>query len=296
MKQRTIAKSVEIMGVGLHSGNPVRMRLNPAPADSGIVFVREDVNRQIKVAVENVTDTRLATVIANGDVSVSTIEHLLSAVIAMGIDNLEVVLDSDEVPIMDGSSASFCILFEEAGTADQNAVKRVLLVKKPIEIRDGGRFVRLSPGKINEIRFEIRFDHPAISRQEYRFVFSKENYIKEIARARTFGFLKEANYLRSIGKGLGGGLDNAVVLDEKRVLNAEGLRFADEFVRHKILDAIGDMAFLGAPFLGKYEAFAGSHHLNHLLTKSILSDSEAFEIVESESVKEAEKELERVFA
>jgi UDP-3-O-[3-hydroxymyristoyl] N-acetylglucosamine deacetylase len=272
------------------------MRLNPAPADFGIVFVREDVNRQIKVAVENVTDTRLATVIANGEVSVSTIEHLLSAVMAMGIDNLEVVLDSDEVPIMDGSSASFCILFEEAGAADQSAVKRVLLVKKPVEIRDGSRFVRLSPGRINEIRFEIRFDHPAISRQEYHFVFSKENYIKEIARARTFGFLKEANYLRSIGKGLGGGLDNAVVLDEKRVLNTEGLRFADEFVRHKILDAIGDMAFLGAPFLGKYEAFAGSHHLNHLLTKSILSDSEAFEIVESESVSEAEKELERVFA
>jgi UDP-3-O-[3-hydroxymyristoyl] N-acetylglucosamine deacetylase len=156
--------------------------------------------------------------------------------------------------------------------------------------------VRLLPNKINEILFEISFDHPAIMHQEYRFVFSKEHYIKEIARARTFGFLKEVNYLRSIGKGLGGSLDNAVVLDEKRVLNAEGLRFADEFVRHKILDAIGDMAFLGAPFIGRYEARAGSHHLNHLLTKALLADLESYVVVEAEGAKESAKELERAFA
>lgn len=296
MKQHTIAKPVEIVGVGLHSGNPVRMRLRPAPVDYGIVFVREDKGVSIPLSYENVIDTRLATVIGKGDAVVSTIEHFLSALMAMGVDNLEVGLDGDEVPIMDGSAASFCMLIEEAGLKDQEKPKRVIVIKKPVEIKDGDKFVRLLPAKTNEIQFEIKFDHPVIQHQEYRFVYSKENYLKEIARARTFGFLKEVNYLRSIGKARGGSLDNAVVLDEKRVLNAEGLRFANEFVRHKILDAIGDMAFLGAAFLGRYEAFAGSHHLNHLLAKALLSDPEAFEVVEIEGEKEAVREMERVFA
>ena len=289
MKQCTIATAVEIMGVGLHSGNPVRMRLRPAPEDYGIVFVREDIGVSIPLDSSRVIDTRLATVIGDKNAIISTIEHFLSSIMAMGIDNLEVGLDSDEVPIMDGSAASFCILFEEAGIKKQNKSKKVLVIKKPIEVRDGDKFVRLLPSKINEIQFEIKFDHPAIATQKYRFIFTKENYIKEIARARTFGFLKEVNYLRSIGKGLGGSLDNSVVLDERRVLNSEGLRFGDEFVRHKILDAIGDMAFLGAPFLGRYEAFAGSHHLNHLLTKALLADPECYEIVESENAKAMEK-------
>lgn len=296
MKQHTIAKPVEIVGVGLHSGNPVRMRLRPAPVDYGIVFVREDKGVSIPLNYDHVIDTRLATVIGKGDAVVSTIEHFLSAVMAMGVDNLEVGLDSDEVPIMDGSAASFCMLIEEAGLVNQEKPKKAIVVKKPIEIKDGDKFVRLLPAKTNEIQFEIKFDHPVIQHQEYHFVYSRENYLKEIARARTFGFLKEVNYLRSIGKAKGGSLDNAVVLDEKRVLNAEGLRFANEFVRHKILDAIGDMAFLGAAFLGRYEAFAGSHHLNHLLTKALLSDPEAFEVVEIEGEKESVREMEKVFA
>ncbi|GHS89071.1 UDP-3-O-acyl-N-acetylglucosamine deacetylase [Campylobacterota bacterium] len=296
MKQRTIAKSVEIVGVGLHSGNPVRMRLRPASEDYGIVFVRDDLGLSIPVTTDSVVDTRLATVIGAKGAIISTIEHFLSATIAMGIDNLEVGIDGDEAPIMDGSAASFCLLFEEAQIVEQTKPKRAIVIVKPIEIQDGNKFVKLMPAKTSEIQFEIKFDHPAIRNQEYFFHFTKENYIKEIARARTFGFLKEANYLRSIGKGLGGSLENAIVLDEKKVLNAEGLRFANEFVRHKILDAIGDMAFLGAPFLGRYESFAGSHHLNHLLVKTLLADKEAYKIIESESEKEFNVEMEKAFA
>ncbi|MDR1911973.1 MAG: UDP-3-O-acyl-N-acetylglucosamine deacetylase [Helicobacteraceae bacterium] len=296
MKQHTIASPVEIVGVGLHSGNPVRMRLRPAPEDFGVVFVRDDLGVSIPIKTENVVDTRLATVIGAKNATISTIEHFLSATLAMGIDNLEVGIDGDEAPIMDGSAASFCMLFEEAGIRTQEKPKKAIVVQKPIEARIGDKFARLTPYKSSEILFEIRFDHPAIQRQEFRFIFSKENYIKEIARARTFGFLKEVDYMRSIGKGLGGSLDNAIVLDEKRVLNAGGLRFSDEFVRHKILDAIGDMAFLGAPFLGRYEAYAGSHHLNHLLVKALLSDPEAYKIVEADGAKAEAKELEHAFA
>ena len=296
MKQRTVANAVEIVGIGLHNGEPVRMTLAPAEPDSGIVFYRRDRSLAIPLNPENVVDTRLATVIGKGETIVSTIEHLLSAVHAMGIDNLEISLDADEVPIMDGSSASYCMLIEEAGYREQEAPKRVLVIKKPVEVRDGKKFVRLLPGKRNEIDFEIHFDHPVIQRQSYNFVYTKERYLKEIARARTFGFIKEVNYLRSIGKARGGSLDNAVVLDDKRVLNAEGLRFRDEFVRHKILDAIGDMAFLGMPFLGRYESFAGSHHLNHLLTKKLLADADAYEIVEVATAKAEAREMERAFA
>ncbi|MDR2905947.1 MAG: UDP-3-O-acyl-N-acetylglucosamine deacetylase [Helicobacteraceae bacterium] len=296
MKQRTIKNPIELVGIGLHSGNPVRMSLKPAKEDYGIVFVREDLGVAIPITPENVVDTRLATVIGKEGAIISTIEHFLSAAIAMGIDNLEVGIDGDEAPVMDGSAASFCLLFEEAGIVEQNKAKKAIVITKPIEIRDGNKFVRLLPAKSSEIMFEIKFEHPAIREQKYLFQFTRENYVKEIARARTFGFLKEVNYLRSIGKGIGGSLENAVVLDEKRVLNPEGLRFADEFVRHKILDAIGDMAFLGAPFLGRYESFAGSHHLNHLLAKALLADKEAYKIVESESEKELDREMEKAFA
>lgn len=296
MRQKTIKKPVEVVGIGLHSGNPVTMELRPAPEDFGIVFVRDDLGVRIPLDFDHVIDTRLATVIGKGEAVISTIEHFLSAVMAMGIDNLEVGIDSDEIPIMDGSAASFCMLFDEAGIADQAKSKKVIVIKKPVEVRDGDKFVRLVPHSQNEIKFEIKFDHPVIQSQKYHFIYSKENYMKEISRARTFGFLKEVNYLRTIGKAKGGSLDNAVVLDDKRILNLEGLRFADEFVRHKILDAIGDMAFLGAAFLGKYESFAGSHHLNHLLTKALLADPEAYAIVEVETDKEVQKELERVFA
>lgn len=296
MKQKTVAKMVEVVGIGLHSGNPVTMQLRPAKENMGIVFMRDDLGVRIPLNFENVIDTRLATVIGKDDAVISTIEHFLSAVVAMGIDNIEIGIDGDEIPIMDGSAASFCMLIEEAGLVELDALKKIIVIKKPVEIRDGDKFVKLYPSNSNNITFEIKFEHPVIQNQKYSFLYSKDNYIKEIARARTFGFLKEVNYLRSIGKAKGGSLDNAIVLDDKKILNQDGLRFSDEFVRHKILDAIGDMAFLGAPFLGSYDSFAGSHHLNHLLTKALLADKDAYEVVEITTDLASEKELERVFA
>lgn len=294
MKQRTIKKEVQVVGIGLHSGSPVTMRLKPAEDDYGIVFVRSDMGVSIPLQPKYVVDTKMATVIGKGDVQISTIEHLLSAISAFGIDNLIVEVNADEIPIMDGSSASFCMLLQETGVVQQKRNKKILMLKKPVEIRDGDKFVRLIPSKKNELDFEIKFDHPVIKNQKYDFVFTKSNYLKEIARARTFGFLKEVQYLRSIGKARGGSLDNAVVLDEKRVLNTEGLRFKDEFVRHKILDAIGDMMLLGMPFFAKYESFAGSHHLNFQLTKAVLEDKDAYEVVEIGTV--AETVMEKAFA
>jgi UDP-3-O-[3-hydroxymyristoyl] N-acetylglucosamine deacetylase len=294
MKQRTIKKEVQVVGIGLHSGSPVTMRLKPAEDDYGIVFVRSDMGVSIPLQPKYVVDTKMATVLGKGDVQISTIEHLLSAISAFGLDNLIVEVNADEIPIMDGSSASFCMLFQETGVITQKKNKKILMLKKPIEIRDGEKFVRLVPSKKNELDFEIKFDHPVIKNQKYEFVFTKSNYLKEIARARTFGFLKEVQYLRSIGKARGGSLDNAVVLDEKRVLNTEGLRFKDEFVRHKILDAIGDMMLLGMPFFARYESFAGSHHLNFQLTKAVLEDKDAYEVVEIGTV--AESVMEKAFA
>lgn len=294
MKQRTIKKEVQVVGIGLHSGSPVTMKLRPADDDYGIVFVRSDRAVSIPLQPKYVVDTKMATVIGKGEVQISTIEHLLSAISAFGIDNLIVEVNADEIPIMDGSSASFCMLFQETGVVMQKKNKKILMLKKPVEIRDGDKFVRLIPSKKNELDFEIKFDHPVIKNQKYEFVFTKSNYLKEIARARTFGFLKEVQYLRSIGKARGGSLDNAVVLDEKRVLNTEGLRFQDEFVRHKILDAIGDMMLLGMPFFARYESFAGSHHLNFRLTKAVLEDQDAYEVVEIGTV--AETVMEKAFA
>ncbi len=294
MKQRTIKKEVKVVGIGLHSGQPVTMVLKPAEDDYGIVFVRKDVGVSIPLCPENIVDTKLATVVGKGSVQVSTIEHLLSALSAFGVDNIIIEINAEELPVMDGSSASFCMLLQETGTVSQKKNKKIMVLKKPVEIRDGNRFVRLVPSDENELHFEIKFDHPVIQSQRYEFVFTKSNYIKEISRARTFGFLKEVQYLHSIGKGKGGSLDNTVVLDEKRVLNTEGLRFEDEFVRHKILDAIGDMMVLGMPFFARYESFAGSHHLNFLLTQAVLADKEAYEVVEIGTV--AESVMEKAFA
>jgi len=295
MNQRTIAKPVSIVGTGLHTGVPVHLELLPAETDTGIVFYRTDAAVSIPLETANVVDTRFATVLGKNDIIISTIEHLLSAISAYGIDNLLVRLDNEEVPIMDGSSASYCMLLEEAGIREQETGKKVMVIEKPVEVRDGDKFVRLEPSDRNEVAFEIRFDHPMIRNQKYHFVHSRENYLKEISRARTFGFLQEVQYLRSIGKAKGGSLENAIVLDDKKILNPEGLRYEDEFVRHKILDAIGDMAFLGMAFMGKYEAMAGSHHLNHLLAKKVLEDETAYSIVEIKA-HSRDKELERAFA
>ncbi len=286
--QTTIGKSVELVGIGLHKGSPVRLRLEPLDAGSGIIFFRSDVNVTIKLKPENVVDTKMATVIGTEGYFISTIEHLLSAVYAYGIDNLRIIVDADEIPVMDGSSSSFCILLDEAGIVSQDRAKKVMRIKKEVSIKEGDKYVKLTPSSDLKYDFTIKFNHPVISKQQFEFNFSKESYKNEISRARTFGFLHEVQYLRSKGLALGGSLENAVVLDDKKVLNPEGLRFSDEFVRHKILDAIGDMSLIGLNFIGHYEALAGSHDLNHKLTLELLSSSENYEVVELSRAKEKE--------
>lgn len=294
MFQTTIAKPVELVGIGLHKGSPVRLRLEPLSSNSGIVFYRSDVNVAIALKPENVVDTQMATVIGKDGHFISTIEHMLSAVYAYGIDNLKVIVDADEIPVMDGSSASFCILLDEAGVVELDTPKQVMRIKKEIMVQEGDKYVKLTPSNDLRYDFTIKFKHPVIDKQEYVLEFTKENYKNEIARARTFGFLHEVQYLRSKGLALGGSLENAVVLDEKKVLNPEGLRFTDEFVRHKILDAIGDMCLIGMNFIGNYEAFAGSHDLNHKLTLALLKDPENYEVVELSGAED--KELARAYA
>jgi len=284
MKQRTIKKAVEVIGIGLHKGVPVKLKLEPLEANSGIVFYRSDKGVSIPLKPENVVDTKMATVIGKDEVVVSTIEHLMSAVYSFGIDNLRIIVDNDEVPILDGSAISFVMMLKEAGIKELNAPKKFIKITKEVEIKDNQKFAKLSPSKNISFDFEINFNHPLIGNQKYHFEFSTQNYIEEIARARTFGFLKEVQYLRSIGLALGGSLENAIVLDDKGILNDE-LRFPDEFVRHKILDAIGDMSLMGANFIGSYSAFASGHHLNHLLTLKVFEE-EAFEIVTISSKEE----------
>ena len=294
MYQTTIKKSVELVGIGLHKGSPVKLRLEPLESNSGIVFYRSDVDVSIPLIPENVVDTKMATVIGKDNFVISTIEHLLSAVYAYGIDNLRVIVDADEVPVMDGSSASFCMLLDEAGIQELDVAKKIMVIKKDVEIKEGEKYVKLSPSPDLNYDFTIKFPHPVIQQQDYVLKFTKESYKKEIARARTFGFLHEVQYLRSKGLALGGSLENAVVLDEKKILNPEGLRFSNEFVRHKILDAIGDMSLIGMNFIGNYEAFAGSHDLNHKLTLKLLEDAQNYEVVEL--VGEKTRELEKAYA
>jgi len=294
MYQTTIKKSVDLVGIGLHKGSAVKLRLEPMESNSGIVFYRSDVDVSIPLIPENVVDTKMATVIGKESYVISTIEHLLSAIYAYGIDNLRVIVDADEVPVMDGSSASFCMLLDEAGIEQLDVPKKVMIIKKDVQIQEGEKYVKLSPSPDLNYDFTIKFPHPVIQEQAFVLKFTKESYKNEIARARTFGFLHEVQYLRSKGLALGGSLENAVVLDEKKILNPEGLRFENEFVRHKILDAIGDMSLIGMNFIGNYEAMAGSHDLNHKLTMELLADKENYEVVEL--VGEKTKELEKAYA
>jgi len=293
-RQTTIGKKVELVGIGLHKGVPVHLRLEPMESNSGIVFFRSDAGVSIPLTPESVVDTKMATVIGKDGVTISTIEHMLSAIYAYGIDNLRVIVDADEVPVMDGSSMSFCMLLDEAGIVELDEPKKIMRIKKEVEVREGDKYVKLSPSNDLSYDFTIKFSHPVIDKQTYVLKFTKENYKKEIARARTFGFVHEVQYLRSKGLALGGSLENAVVLDDKKVLNPEGLRFTDEFVRHKILDAIGDMSLIGMNFIGNYEAFAGSHDLNHKLTMELLKDPANYEIVEL--VTAESKELAKAYA
>ena len=286
MRQRTLKKAVEVVGIGLHKGEPIKLRLEPLDENCGIVFYREDINLTIPLSPTSVVDTQMATVI--GDKSkgvISTIEHFLSAIYAYGIDNLKVIVNGNEMPIMDGSSISFCLLLDEAGVVEQDASKEIIYIKKAVEVKEGKKFVRLSPSSSASFDFDIDFNHPVIGRQSASLDFSTTNYIEEIARARTFGFAKDIQYLQSINLALGATLQNAIGLDDYKVLNPEGLRFDNEFARHKILDAMGDMMVLGHNILGKYESFAGSHNLNYKLTTKLLEDSKNYELVALQELK-----------
>ena len=297
MKQRTIKSDIEIVGIGLHKGVPVRMRLEPLPSNSGIIIYRSDAAVTIPLKKEYVVDTKMATVLGKDGVVVSTIEHLLSAIYAYGIDNLRVVLDNDEIPILDGSASGYCMLIEEAGIQEQEEGKKAIKIKKEVVVTtEDGKRVSLKPSNRIVYDFEIDFEHPAIGKQKFHFDYSIEEYKESIAKARTFGFLHEVQYLRSIGLALGGSMENAIVLDETKILNPEGLRYEDEFVRHKILDAIGDMALLEYTMIGEYEAVAGSHHLNHLLTKKLYEDKENYEIIDLEEASSEAEVFELAFA
>jgi len=296
MRQRTINKSIEVVGIGLHKGVPVKMTLEPLGSDMGIIFYRTDEAVTIPLKIENVVDTKMATVIGKDGVVISTIEHLLSAVYAYGIDNLRVTIDNDEVPVLDGSSSGYCMLIEEAGIKELDASKKVLKVKKHVEVTAEGKKVALKPSNNIVYDFSIDFEHPVIGQQSYHFDYSIEDYKENISRARTFGFLHDLQYLQSIGLAKGASLDNAIAIDGRKVINPEGLRYENEFVRHKILDAIGDMSLLGYTIIGEYDAHAGSHHMNHLLTKKLFESEENYEIIDLEVAENESKVFEMAYA
>ena len=273
---KTIKKPIQFIGIGLHKGKPVKIKLAPL-FEKKIVFFRQDMGISIELSPFNIVDTILATVIGKNNAVISTIEHLMSAVYAFGIDGLRIIVDGDEIPIMDGSSFPFVMLLKEANFEFFSEKKEILKIIKPIEVRDGDKFVKVEPSSKLIFDYTIEFDHPLIKKQSYSFEFSTVKYINEISRARTFGFLKDIQYLKNKGFIQGGNLDNAVVLTKNGILN-DHLRYKDEFVRHKILDAIGDLSQLNYIFLGKYTAFKGSHKLNNLLCKKIIAEK-AYEII-----------------
>ena len=278
-RQRTLKDETSCTGIGLHSGYPVNLTIKPAPADTGITFIRKDVPSQpsIKATFENVVDTRLSTTLGSNGLRVSTVEHLMAAFFGLGIDNARVELDGPEVPIMDGSAGPFIFLLRSAGIREQKSPKRFVVIKRPLEIREGGSSVRITPSKELKISFSIDFNHPLLRDQSFDLKFSGKDFVKEISRARTFGFLRDVQTLRENGLALGGSLDNAIVIDDFRILNEDGLRYKDEFVRHKILDFIGDLAMLGCPVIGHFVVTKSGHALNHLLLKKLTQSKKTWE-------------------
>jgi len=283
LKQRTLKDSIRATGIGLHSGVKVYMTLRPAPPNSGIIFRRIDLNTPVDIPAKatRVTETTLGTTIQRDQVKVATVEHLLSAMAGLGIDNAFVDVTAAEVPIMDGSAAPFVFLLQSAGIEEQRAPKKFIRIRKSVEVRDGDKWARLKPYNGFRVNFEIDFDHPVLRRhrQSASLDFSTTSFLKEISRARTFGFLTDLETLRARDLTLGGSLENAVVMDEYRVLNEDGLRFRDEFVRHKILDAIGDLYLLGACLLGEFSGFKSGHNLNNALLRSLLDQPQCYEEV-----------------
>ncbi|QIL71549.1 UDP-3-O-acyl-N-acetylglucosamine deacetylase [Diaphorobacter sp. HDW4B] len=295
LQQRTIKTLTRAVGVGLHSGQRVELTLRPAQPDTGIVFRRVDLPEPVDIPVNAmaIVDTRMASTIGVGGAKVHTIEHLMSACAGLGIDNLYIDITAEEVPILDGSSASFVFLLQSAGVEKQSAPKRFIRITKPVEIRQGEganlKWARLDPYHGFKLRFEIDFAHPAVDStgQSVEFDMGADNYTRDIARARTFGFTKDVEMMRANGLALGGGLDNAIVMDDYKVLNADGLRYDDEFVKHKILDAIGDLYVVGKPLLAAYSAFRSGHGLNNLLLRELLANEDCWEIATFDSERQA---------
>ncbi|QTR50200.1 UDP-3-O-acyl-N-acetylglucosamine deacetylase [Candidatus Thiothrix anitrata] len=283
LRQRTIKQVVSTVGIGLHSGQKVSMALRPAASNTGIVFRRVDVipPTLVELHPERVAETMLCTALVQNDVKVATVEHLLSALAALGIDNLYVDLDAPEIPIMDGSASPFLYLLQSAGIEELMSPKRFIRIKKPLEAHRGDGWAKLLPYDGFKASFEIDFNHPAVNAtaQYLEIDFSQQAYASEISRARTFGFMRDVEMLRSRNLGLGGSLENAIVLDDYRVLNQDGLRYSDEFIRHKILDAIGDLYTLGHGIIGYYQAHKSGHAINNLLVRELLQQQDAWEMV-----------------
>ena len=291
IQQRTLKNVIRATGVGLHGGEKVYLTLRPAPVDTGVVFRRVDMNPVVEIPAsgELVGETTLCTGLIKGDARVMTVEHLLSALAGLGIDNVFVELSAPEVPIMDGSSSPFVFLLQSAGIVEQNAAKKFIRIKKTVEVTEGDKRAAFEPYDGFKLDFTVVFNHPAIpqslSRAEVEF--SSNAYVQEVSRARTFGFMRDLEYMRERNLGLGGSMDNAIVLDEFRVLNDDGLRYQDEFVRHKILDAVGDLYLTGHQVLGAYTGFKSGHALNNRLVRAVLADASAWEIVTFEDAKQA---------
>jgi UDP-3-O-[3-hydroxymyristoyl] N-acetylglucosamine deacetylase len=299
LKQRTLQSLTKAVGVGLHSGQRVELTLRPAQPDTGIVFRRVDLPQPVDIPITAtaVTDTRLASTISNGGAKVFTVEHLMSACAGLGIDNLYIDITAEEVPILDGSASSFVFLLQSAGIVEQNAPKRFIRVLKTVEVREGEganvKWARLEPHHGYKLSFEIDFRHPAVDSTGQSVVFDMDvnDYTRDIARARTFGFTRDVEMMRANGLALGGGLDNAIVMDDYKVLNSDGLRYDDEFVKHKILDAMGDLFLIGKPLLASYVAFRSGHAMNNLLLRELLSQPDAYEVVTFDDARKAPQGL-----
>ena len=290
LKQRTLSSKIRASGVGLHTGKKISLTLKPAPSNSGIVFKRTDVeSAPIKASLENVFDTRLSTSLSNDEIKISTVEHLLSALAGIGIDNAIVELDGPEVPIMDGSARPFVFMIQSAGIQEQSEAKRFIKIKKTIEVKQDEKWAKIEPFDGFKVAFTIDFDHPAFSEtsQSSEIDFSSVSYLSQVSRARTFGFAKDIELLRKNNLALGGSVNNAIVIDDYKVVNEEGVRFQDEFVKHKILDAIGDLYLLGHGLIGSFSAYKSGHHLNNLLLRELINNVHAWEEVTIENDSES---------
>jgi UDP-3-O-[3-hydroxymyristoyl] N-acetylglucosamine deacetylase len=291
LNQRTLKNSIRATGVGLHTGKKVLMTLRPAPPDTGVVFRRTDLDVpvDIKARAENVGDTMMGTTLHTGEVKVSTVEHLLSALAGLGVDNVLVELSAGEVPIMDGSAGPFVFLLQSAGIEEQKAPKRFIRILESLQVEDGDKWARFDPYDGFKVNFEIEFNHPTFKKhsQVASMDFSTTSFLREVSRARTFGFMRDLESLRARNLALGGNLDNAIVLDDYRILNEDGLRYEDEFVKHKILDAIGDLYLLGHSLIGEFSGYKSGHALNNKLLRTLIETASAWLEVTFESLKDA---------